>query len=110
MRCLGEKISVTLWSLPAGVIAALVFFGCDEKGHRDRRIGYETESVEPETTDDVDKPASISSARLTTWPNDARAAYSIIHDDFCATSGILDYAIPELKSRGLRIVPERGMY
>ena len=48
-------------------------------------------------------PAAVASARVTMWRDDARAAYSLIHDDLCAgAEGILAHAVPELRSRGLR--------
>lgn len=48
-------------------------------------------------------PLTIVSARVTPWRDDARAAYSLIHDDLCAgAEGILAHAVPELRARGLR--------
>jgi hypothetical protein len=48
-------------------------------------------------------PASVATVRVTPWREDARAAYSLIHDDLCAgASGILAHAVPELRARGLR--------
>ncbi len=48
-------------------------------------------------------PAALVSVRVTTWRDDARAAYSLIHDDLCAgAEGILGHAVPELRARGLR--------
>jgi len=46
----------------------------------------------------------VVSARVTTWRDDANAAYSIIHDDLCdgALDSLFDVADPELSSRGLR--------
>ena len=41
--------------------------------------------------------------RVTTWKDDATAAYSMMHDDLCAwvTDGQIDFAAPALKQRGL---------
>ena len=48
-------------------------------------------------------PAIVVSARVTTWQGDARAAYSLIHDDYCAgADGIVRHAVPELLARDLR--------
>ena len=48
-------------------------------------------------------PAVLESASVTAWRDDARGAYSLIHDDLCAgAEGILAHAVPELRARGLR--------
>ncbi len=43
-------------------------------------------------------------AKVANWKNNAKAAYTIQHDDFCAyiTDGIIHYAVPELSARGLQ--------
>jgi peptidoglycan/xylan/chitin deacetylase (PgdA/CDA1 family) len=57
----------------------------------------------PDAGDPKAAAAVIVSARLTPWRDDARAAYSLIHDDLCAgAEGILAHAVPELRARGLR--------
>jgi peptidoglycan/xylan/chitin deacetylase (PgdA/CDA1 family) len=62
-------------------------------------------SCAPETgaVDGAASAAAVPLAvRVTTWRDDARAAYSLIHDDFCAgAEGILAHAVPELRARGL---------
>jgi hypothetical protein len=42
--------------------------------------------------------------RIATWRDDARGAYSIVHDNVCAPqfSGILEVAVPALDKRGLK--------
>ncbi len=50
------------------------------------------------------KPAPITNVRVATWKGDAQAAYSIIHDDFCAGNFDTDGQIKhwhELSDRGL---------
>jgi peptidoglycan/xylan/chitin deacetylase (PgdA/CDA1 family) len=51
--------------------------------------------------------------RIAVWRDDARAAYSIVHDDMCSegTEGIDDLALPALRRRGLRVgvAPIAGM-
>ncbi len=58
---------------------------------------------EADGADSATVPAAVSSARVTAWRDDSRAAYSLIHDDLCAgAEGILAHAVPELRARGLR--------
>ncbi|MFO6424431.1 chitinase N-terminal domain-containing protein [Motilimonas sp. KMU-193] len=51
----------------------------------------------------AEQGASLT-AKVASWKNNAAAAYTIQHDDFCAyiTDGIIHYAIPELSARGLQ--------
>ncbi|NTS75674.1 polysaccharide deacetylase family protein [Catenovulum sp. SM1970] len=48
--------------------------------------------------------ASLPKVEMAFWQNDAYGAYSINHDDFCVdnTFGLIKYALPELKKRGLK--------
>lgn len=48
--------------------------------------------------------ATVSNAVVTTWRDDAKGAYTIGHDDYCdvSTSGLEQYAIPALNTRGLK--------
>ncbi len=41
--------------------------------------------------------------KIATWPDDAKGAYSLIHDDMCGAqySGIQDHAVPALERAGL---------
>jgi Polysaccharide deacetylase len=48
-------------------------------------------------------PGAFTFEKIAKWRDDAKAAYSFIHDDFCDNSvrGIWQYGIPQLVARGL---------
>ena len=47
---------------------------------------------------------SFSFVKIGTWRDDAKAAYSFIHDDMCdsTVTGIWNYGVPQLKARGIK--------
>jgi hypothetical protein len=49
-------------------------------------------------------PGGFTFDKIATWKDDAKAAYSFIHDDMCdsTVAGIYNYALPQLAARGIR--------
>src|SRR5687768_7389866 len=83
----GDSVSMLDPKLMRGLALAVgLLAGCATSGRRAAPLG------------------EVAFERIATWRDDARGAYSIIHDDTCGPGleGMLDVGAPALARRGLR--------
>jgi peptidoglycan/xylan/chitin deacetylase (PgdA/CDA1 family) len=83
------------------ILAATLMAGCVSAG----RLGPERAGTHRSSLCRAVPLGPVRLTRIAVWRDDARAAYSIVHDDLCddGVEGIYRLALPALRRRGLRV-------